>query len=126
MVDGVFDEFPKLRVGFMEGGTAWIPLVIDRLERELEYGGLVLPRRPTDYFTDGQLFVSCEGNEKALAYAIDRVGPHPFMFASDFPHEVTMDNCKHEIDEILERPDLHADHKMAIMRDNARRCYNLA
>ena len=33
MVDGVFDRFPKLRVGFMEGGTAWIPLVIDRLER---------------------------------------------------------------------------------------------
>src|SRR5205823_4881074 len=39
MVDGVFDRFPRLRVGFMEGGTAWIPLVLDRLERELEYGG---------------------------------------------------------------------------------------
>src|SRR5689334_2593006 len=39
IVDGVFDRFPQLRVGFMEGGTAWIPLVIDRLEREVAYGG---------------------------------------------------------------------------------------
>ena len=35
--DGVWDAFPKLKVGFLEGGTSWIPLVIDRLEREREY-----------------------------------------------------------------------------------------
>ena len=38
--DGVWDAFPKLKVGFLEGGTSWIPLVIDRLEREREYGEL--------------------------------------------------------------------------------------
>lgn len=125
IVDGVLDVFPRLRVAFLEGGTSWIPLVVDRLERELEYGGLALKREPADYFRDGQLFVSCEGNEKGVAYAIERVGPGPFMFASDFPHEVTMENCKAEIDEILERADIHPDHKMAILRDNAMRCYKL-
>jgi uncharacterized protein len=123
MVDGVFDRFPKLRVGFMEGGTAWIPLVIDRLERELEYGGLKLKRHPIDYFKDDRIFVGCEGNEKALAYAIDRVGPKPFMFASDFPHEISMSNCMEEIDEVLERDDLKKEHKTAILGDNARRFY---
>jgi hypothetical protein len=39
IVEGVLDQFPKLRIGFLEGGTAWLPIVIDRLERELEYGG---------------------------------------------------------------------------------------
>jgi hypothetical protein len=123
MVDGVLDRFPKLRVGFMEGGTAWIPLVLDRLERELEYGGLKLKRHPADYFADDRIFVGCEGNEKALAYAIERVGPKPFMFASDFPHEISIANCMEEIDEILEREDLKQEDKAAILGGNARRFY---
>jgi len=123
MVDGVFDKFPNLRVGFMEGGTAWIPLVLDRLERELEYGGLKMKRHPAEYFADDRIFVGCEGNEKALAYAIERLGPKPFMFASDFPHEISIDNCMEEIDEILEREDLRNEDKAAILGDNARRFY---
>ncbi len=99
IVDGLLDEFPTVRIGFLEGGTAWMPLVIDRLERELEYGGLKLERKHVeDYFTDGRIFIGCEGNEKALAYAIERVGPGPFMFASDFPHEISIANCREEID----------------------------
>jgi predicted TIM-barrel fold metal-dependent hydrolase len=57
MVDGVFDTFPTLRVGFLEGGTAWIPLVIDRLEREMEYGGLHIEKKPEEYFMSGRIFV---------------------------------------------------------------------
>ncbi len=125
IVDGVFDAFPKLKVGFLEGGTSWIPLVVDRLERELEYGGLRIKRKPEDYFRNGRIFVGCEGNEKALAYSIERVGHEPFMFASDFPHEITMDNCMEEIDEIRERKDIKEEHKQAILGDNARRFYKL-
>ncbi len=125
IVDGVFDRFPNLRVGFLEGGTSWIPLVIDRLEIEVEYGGLNLKQAPLDYFRSGKVFMACEGNEKALAYAVERIGPEPFMFASDFPHEIAMDNCMEEIDEILERKDLKEEHKQAILGGNAKRYYKL-
>jgi predicted TIM-barrel fold metal-dependent hydrolase len=125
MVDGVFDAFPKLRFGFLEGGTAWIPLVIDRLNREMEYGGLHLEKKPEEYFMSGRIFVGCEGNEKALAYAIERVGPRPFMFASDFPHEISLSNCMEEINEIAERADLKREHKSAILGDNARQFYKI-
>jgi uncharacterized protein len=125
IVDSVFDEFPTLRVSFLEGGTCWIPMVLDRLAREQEYGGLRIKRKPADYFTSGKLFCSCEGNEKALAYAIERVGPQPFMFASDFPHEISLDNCLEEIDEIVVRHDLNEDHKAAILSENARRFYKI-
>jgi predicted TIM-barrel fold metal-dependent hydrolase len=100
-------------------------MVIDRLERELEYGGLRIKRKPEDYFKSGKMFVSCEGNEKALAYAIERVGPEPFMFASDFPHEISLDNCMEEINEIVERHDLKDAHKEAILGENARRFYKI-
>jgi predicted TIM-barrel fold metal-dependent hydrolase len=124
IVDGVLDAFPKLRLGFLEGGTAWIPLVIDRLERERTYSGLI-SRPPEEYFRSGRIFVGCEGNEKALAYSVQRIGPEPFMFCSDFPHEITMDNCMEEIDEILEREDLDEPAKTAILRDNAKAFYRI-
>jgi predicted TIM-barrel fold metal-dependent hydrolase len=125
IVDGVFDAFPNLRIGFLEGGTAWIPLVIDRLERERIYSGLGIKKPVVEYFRSPNVFVGCEGNEEALAYAVQRVGPETFMFASDFPHEISMDNCMEEIDEILERSDLADEHKAAILGDNARAFYNV-
>jgi predicted TIM-barrel fold metal-dependent hydrolase len=120
MVDGVFDASPELRVGFLEGGGTWIPLVIDRMERELEYGGLRLEKKPEEYFNGSRVFVGCEGSEKALAYAIERVGPGSFMFASDFPHGISLGNCMEEIDEIVERTDLKQEDKSAILGRNAR------
>jgi predicted TIM-barrel fold metal-dependent hydrolase len=45
------------------------------------------------------------------------------MFASDFPHEISINNCMEEIDEIVEREDLKQEHKTAILGDNARRFY---
>lgn len=125
IVDRVLDAFPNLRIGFLEGGTAWIPLVIDRLERERIYSGLGTDTPPEEHFRSGRIFVGCEGNERALSYAVERVGRQPFMFCSDFPHEITMDNCMEEIDEILERPDLTQEDKTAILSDNARAFYKL-
>src|SRR5581483_6101741 len=54
IVDGVFDAVPRLLVGFLEGGTDWISLVVARLERELEYGGLSLQQKPEAYFRSGR------------------------------------------------------------------------
>ena len=53
------------------------------------------------------------------------IGPEPFMFASDFPHEIALDNCMEEIDEILERDDLLPEHKPLLLGENARRFYKL-
>ena len=125
MVDGVFDAFPKLRIAFLEAGAGWVTLVIDRLRREQEYGGVELKKDPQDYFKEGRLFVGCEGNEEALAYAIQRIGYESVLFASDFPHEISMENCMEEIDEILEREDIPEQYKAEILGGNARRFYKL-
>jgi predicted TIM-barrel fold metal-dependent hydrolase len=52
-------------------------------------------------------FVDCEGNESALSYVIDRIGPQGCVFASDFPHEIAMEDALDEINEILERKDIN-------------------
>jgi predicted TIM-barrel fold metal-dependent hydrolase len=123
--DGVWDAFPKLRVGFLEGGTSWIPMVLDRLEREREYGELRCEKPIVEYFNSGRFYVGCEGNEVALSYVIERIGPQACMFASDFPHEIPMENALGEINEILERKDIEESHKKLILGDNARRFYKI-
>ncbi len=123
--DGVWDAFPKLRVGFMEGGTGWIPMIIDRLEREHEYGELRCQRPVLDYFTSGNFYVGCEGNERALSNVVNLIGPQPCMFASDFPHEIPMEEARHEIDEIEQRQDISSEHKKLILGENAKRFYKI-
>jgi predicted TIM-barrel fold metal-dependent hydrolase len=73
-----------------------------------------------DYFRSDRFFVGCEGNESALSYVIDRIGPQSCVFASDFPHEIAMEDALHEINEILERKDINDKHKAMILGENAK------
>jgi predicted TIM-barrel fold metal-dependent hydrolase len=47
------------------------------------------------------------------------------MFASDFPHEIAMENALDEINEIEERKDLSDQHKKMILGGNAKKFYKL-
>jgi predicted TIM-barrel fold metal-dependent hydrolase len=139
MAHGVFDQFPGLRVGFLEGGATWVPFFLDRMERsyrghlqvDLE-GGFIAGPQPeegtSDYFqrlvTEGRIFVGFDCDDKGLGYAVQRVGPQPFLFASDFPHEsFNATSCRHEIEELARREDLTEQQKQAVLADNAERFY---
>ena len=41
------------------------------------------------------------------------VGNKPFLFSSDYPHEVDAATCKHELQELQENEELTADDKDA-------------
>ena len=73
----------------------------------------------------GRFFVGCEGNESALSYVIERIGAQACMFASDFPHEIPMEDALHEINEILERKDINDKHKSMILGENAKKFYKI-
>jgi predicted TIM-barrel fold metal-dependent hydrolase len=47
------------------------------------------------------------------------------VFASDFPHEIAMEDALHEINEILEQKDINDKHNATILGENAKRFYNL-
>jgi predicted TIM-barrel fold metal-dependent hydrolase len=73
----------------------------------------------------GRIFVGCEGSEPDLGHAIKRVGNSPFIYSSDFPHEVNNEFCKHELEEVMENPELTAEDKAAVLHKNGQRFYNL-
>ncbi|HLQ32981.1 MAG TPA: amidohydrolase family protein [Chloroflexota bacterium] len=138
LFNGVFDQFPHARFGFMEGGVAWSLVAFERFERShrahIQWNprGQLTPAADESveeyirkHVREGRLYIGCEGDEPSIAHAISLLGPEAFVFSSDFPHEVNNDICKHEIGEFLENPDLTQDDKEAVMHANAERFYGL-
>lgn len=131
VLEGVFDRFPTLRVGFLEAGTGWVPYMIDRLDRfydgmnrngHREYSQAV-KTRPSDVFASGRIYFSCEGGEISLKNLVERIGHKSLLFASDFPHETNIEHAMHEMEEMLERDDVSDEAKQGIFCDNIEAFY---
>ena len=71
------------------------------------------------------MFIGCEGEEPAIGYAVKVVGNEPFFFSSDFPHEVNIEMCQHELKEVVENPELSDEDKQAILHRNSAAFYKL-
>jgi uncharacterized protein len=135
-INGIFDRFPNARFGFMEGGVGWFLMALERLEGSYNAFKPYYPKidlRPGEavssylmrHVRDGRVFVGVEGEEPDLAYAVRRLGPEAFVFSSDFPHEVNVETCKHEVEEVRESDQLSDTAKQAVFYDNAVRFYGL-
>ena len=139
LFNGVFERFPKLNVGFLEGGVGWFLMALERFSGSYHaftpYDPrdemLKLPEGKSvgDYLIDlckqGRVRVGVEGDEAALAYAVHVAGPEAFMYSSDFPHEVNLGSIRHEIEELIEVDDLTAEEKEAILWKNSLEFYGL-
>ena len=135
--NGIFDRFPNLRLAFLEGGAGWLIMAMERLAGSFAAHPPADPRRLSmrlrkgegvdDYITRqvsaGRLFIGCEGDEAGLGLGVKLAGAGAWVYSSDFPHEVTPESCKHEIEELLERDDLTDADKTVILADNAKRLY---
>ena len=53
------------------------------------------------------------------------VGNKPWVYSSDFPHEVNNEFCKEELSEVMDSEELTEDDKNAVLSRNAERFYNL-
>ena len=138
---GVFDRFPGLRVGFLEGGATWVPFFMDRLDRSYPHhlqvdvdGEFLSSSKPdvtaSEYFRRhvkaGRIFVGFDCDDRGLGFAVKEAGNEPFLFATDFPHEsFSAESCRREINELLAREDLTQADKEAILATNAKRFYGI-
>ncbi|HZP25554.1 MAG TPA: amidohydrolase family protein [Dehalococcoidia bacterium] len=125
---GVFEQFPNLRVAFMEAGCTWVPYWLDRMDEEWELRAKVEAplclRKPSEYIRSGRVFVEAEGSENLLPQVAELL-PDGLFYASDYPHWDS--SFPHNIEEITEREDLSPQLKQKILADNACRMYsNLA
>jgi len=122
---GVLERFPNLRVGFFEGGCAWVVSILDRVERGEEVTGRMGPRPLPEYLASGRILIGCEGNDGSLPYLASRGGVDAFAWASDYPHEVDLEAAKHMIAETVDHRELSQEQKAAVLGENARRFFRL-
>jgi predicted TIM-barrel fold metal-dependent hydrolase len=135
---GIYDRFPKLRVAYLEGGIAWLLVLLERLhashETHFQYippGDFGIPEGedPAAYMkaliAADRFYLGIETEELTLPFALDVVGNRGFFYSSDFPHEVTLESCKHDIGELLESAEITQDDKAALLYGNAERFYRL-
>jgi uncharacterized protein len=124
---GVLDRYKDLRVGFFEGGCAWMLLLKDRMDRDdnVYTTSTGHARSLNDYLASGQVLVGVEGNEWILPYVIKQCGAEAFAYASDYPHEVDLVAAKEMIHDTVERPDLTHAEKAAVLGENAKRFFRL-
>lgn len=138
--NGIFDRYPDVRIGFMEAGCSWLIACYERFSgswashvaydpnkrfldiRKGESVGDYIQR----HIDEDRIYVGVEGDEAGIAYAVDLVGAKPFVWSSDFPHEVNKHTVMGEIDELKENPKISDEDKDAILYRNAERFYGLA
>ena len=122
---GVPEQFPKLRIAFLECGVGWVPYWMERMDEEWEKRGKIeAPRckkKPSDYVKSGNLFFALEPEEETVPYVIERIGADKILFASDYPHWDGI--FPHVVSTILGRKDISDDAKTQILGQNAKRFY---
>jgi predicted TIM-barrel fold metal-dependent hydrolase len=92
VTNGLCERFPKLPVIWIEGGLAWIPFLMQRLDHEYmlrssEYP--LLKKKPSEYMRD--MYYASQPMEaeniRALACTFEMIGAETqLLYASDYPH----------------------------------------
>jgi predicted TIM-barrel fold metal-dependent hydrolase len=78
----VMEEFPRLRVGFIEAGASWVPHIFHILRRQNKLNPSLTP---PEVCRELRLFVACETDED-IPYLIDYVGEDNLLIGSDYGH----------------------------------------
>lgn len=89
VLDGVFEQFPRLRGGCIEQGAMWVVPWLKRLD--ITQGvfsrhepALALPLKASDYVRRQLKFTPLP--TEPVGWMIEQAGEELFLFSSDYPH----------------------------------------
>jgi predicted TIM-barrel fold metal-dependent hydrolase len=90
LFDGVFDRYPRLRIGVIEQGAIWVPSWMRQMESAFEafvkHEERVreLAMRPSDYVRRSMKFTPYPTED--VRWIIEQAGAETVLFNSDYPH----------------------------------------
>ena len=89
VLDGIFEQFPRLRGGCIEQGAMWIVPWLRRLDISQETfvkseKYLSLPLKASDYVRRNLRFTPFP--HEPVGWIVEQAGPELCMFSSDYPH----------------------------------------
>ncbi|HEX4520609.1 MAG TPA: amidohydrolase family protein [Gaiellaceae bacterium] len=127
VVNGLPERFPKLNTIWIEGGLAWVPFMMQRLDHEYAMRSSEAPllkRMPSEYIRE-MYFTSqpleSTGDHDLLAKTFELIGAETqLLYASDYPH------WDFDVPSVIyDLPFLGEDAKRAILGGNACRLFGL-
>jgi predicted TIM-barrel fold metal-dependent hydrolase len=92
--EGLFERYPELKVAMLEGGFAWVPSALWRMDADWKGLRAQTPwvkRPPSEYIFEHVRFASQPADEPDPPEALDLIlrwmrAEQTLMFASDYPH----------------------------------------
>ena len=126
ILEGVFEEFPRLKIALIESGFAWIPAMGWRMDKHWARMRKETPRvkrPPSEYLREHFWFATQPmeepDNPTHIVDVIDWIGWDRMLFSTDYPHW-DYDDPRH----CIRFPMTDAQRAM-LFRDNARALYQL-
>jgi predicted TIM-barrel fold metal-dependent hydrolase len=96
VVQGVFEEFPTLRIVLAEHGLSWLPWAVASMESNIEqlrYEGRRMRRRPSEYLREHVFLTTqpCEATPEDSSEFVELMSTvegidEMLCFSSDYPH----------------------------------------
>ena len=122
---GIFERYPKLMLGFFEGGISWVPWWAERMDGHYKHFARHTPhltRKPSEHMRGERCFYTFDPDEALLPEAMRLIGVSRLMWASDYPHFDAEFPDAAEL--VVNNQRLTADEKRAILADNALRFFS--
>jgi predicted TIM-barrel fold metal-dependent hydrolase len=126
VINGIPERFPKLKLVWIEGGLAWIPFLMQRLDNEYMMRSSEAPllkAPPSEYMR--RMYYSTQPMEdqnlKALQLTMEMINAETqLMFASDYPHwDFNLPSTIYDLTFLSDQA------KRNILGENARRVFRL-
>ena len=122
---GVFERFPTLRAGLLEGNCSWAPWLLYRLDEHYEWLGSFeapdLRMKPSEYFLRN-CFLAVEADEETVPHYVSTFGDDNLVYSTDYPHADS--KFPHAVEAFTKLP-LSAAAQKKILWDNFSRLYDL-
>jgi predicted TIM-barrel fold metal-dependent hydrolase len=118
--DGVPDKFPRLRFGFIEVSSQWVPYAIHDLAKRFQRRGKELKK---DLLKENRIYIACQTDDD-LAYVLRYASEDYVVIGSDYGHADTATEIE-ALKRLQERGEVNLRTIEKILSDNPRALYNL-
>jgi uncharacterized protein len=124
VVDGVFERFPRLRVGTIEAMVGWVGEWLERIDYRYRYMGHTSGmKRPVGEYFSRNIWISGDPEEKMFKYIVQFAGDDKFFIGSDYPHA---EGFVHPVEKARQYlKDLPDESVSKILSKNARDFYHI-
>jgi predicted TIM-barrel fold metal-dependent hydrolase len=126
IMGGVFEQFPDLKVVFVEPGLGWVSwwlYIVDDMMTRQGYEFPAISELPSEYFRRN-VYLTFIDEPDAIRHAHERLGIENIMWSSDYPHPVSSwPNSRKLVEQMFEGVPQHE--RELVVSGNAARVWNL-